>query len=86
LLNVIEYEMNMQQAVDAQRFHHQWMPDVIYFEREGADTILMQKLENMGHKIRLRSSIGRVDAIRILTDGRLEAGADSRGDDIACGY
>ena len=86
LLNVIEYEMNMQQAVDAPRFHHQWMPDVIYFEREGADTILMQKLENFGHKIRLRSSIGRVDAIRILPDGRLEAGADSRGDDIACGY
>ncbi|MEA1887932.1 MAG: gamma-glutamyltransferase [Bacteroidota bacterium] len=86
LLNVLEYDMDMQKAVDAPRFHHQWMPDVIYFEREGADTLLIQKLENMGHNIRLRSSIGRVDAVRMLPDGRLEGGADSRGDDIACGY
>lgn len=86
LLNVIEYDMNMQEAVDAPRFHHQWMPDVVYFEREGADTLLIRKLQNMGHDIRLRSSIGRVDAIRMLPDGRLEGGADSRGDDIACGY
>ncbi|MFO7853009.1 MAG: gamma-glutamyltransferase [Bacteroidota bacterium] len=86
LLNVIEYDMNMQEAVDAPRFHHQWMPDVVYFEREGADTLLIRKLENMGHNIKFRSSIGRVDAIRMLPDGRLEGGADSRGDDIACGY
>lgn len=86
LLNVIEYEMDMQKAVDAPRFHHQWIPDLIYFEQEGADTVLIGKLENMGHNIWLRSPIGRVDAIRILSDGQLEAGADSRGDDIACGY
>ena len=86
MLNVIEYEMNMQQAVDAPRFHHQWMPDVSYFEREGYDSILIKKLEVMGHETLLRSSIGRVDAIRVLTDGLLEAGADSRGDDVACGY
>lgn len=86
LLNVTEYEMNMQQAVDAPRFHHQWMPDVVYFEQEGADSMLMQKLVTMGHAIRPRSSIGRVDAIRVLSDGQLEAGADPRGDDIAFGY
>ena len=86
ILNVTEYDMNMQQAVDAPRFHHQWMPDVVYLEREGADSTLIQKLGAMGHEIRLRSSIGRMDAIRVLEDGQLEAGADSRGDDIACGY
>ncbi|MFP4489109.1 MAG: gamma-glutamyltransferase [Bacteroidales bacterium] len=85
LVNVTEYGMNMQQAVDAPRFHHQWKPDVIYFEEE-CDSQLMQELEAMGHSTRLRSSIGRVDAIRVLSDGRIEAGADKRGDDTACGY
>jgi len=86
ILNVIEYGMNMQEAVDAARFHHQWMPDLIYFEEKGADTLLIQKLEMMGHKTRLRSSIGRVDAIRILPEGSMEAGADPRGDDTACAF
>ncbi|MDT8400912.1 MAG: gamma-glutamyltransferase [Bacteroidales bacterium] len=86
MLNVIEYGMKLQEAVDAPRFHHQWMPDIIYFEEEAADTLLIQQLEIKGHKIRLRSPIGRVDAIRILPGGRLEAGADPRGDDTACAY
>lgn len=85
LINVTEYGMNMQQAVDAPRFHHQWEPDIIYFEEE-CDSQLMQKLEAMGHSTRLRSPIGRVDAIRVLSDGSIEAGADVRGDDTACGY
>ncbi|MGM0464365.1 MAG: gamma-glutamyltransferase, partial [Bacteroidota bacterium] len=85
LINVTEYGMNMQQAVDAPRFHHQWKPDIIYFEEE-CDSQLMQELEAMGHSTRLRSSIGRVDAIRVLSDGSIEAGADTRGDDTACGY
>ncbi len=86
LLNVVDYEMNMQEAVDALRFHNQWLPDVVYFEADGADTLLIEKMEIKGHNIRLRSSIGRVDAIRIIPGGRLEAGADPRGDDIACAY
>jgi len=86
LLNVIDYEMNMQEAVDALRFHHQWLPDLLYFENDWDDTLLIQEMEMMGHTVKLRSSIGRVDAIRIISDGRLEAGADPRGDDIACGY
>lgn len=85
LINVTEYGMNMQQAVDAPRFHHQWKPDIIYFEEE-CDSMLIQRLEIIGHNTRLRSSIGRVDAIRVLSDGNIEAGADRRGDDTACGY
>jgi len=85
LINVIEYDMDMQQAVDAPRFHHQWMPDLIYYE-EGTDSLLIQELESMGHRTRLRSPIGRVDAIRLLPGGELEGGADSRGDDMASGY
>lgn len=86
LLNVIDYGMNMQEAVDATRFHHQWLPDLIYFEEGSADSLLLKKMEEMGHNTRLRSPIGRVDAIRILPGGSMEAGADKRGDDTACGY
>lgn len=85
LINVTEYGMDMQQAVDAPRFHHQWMPDLIYYE-EGTDSLLIQELESMGHRTRLRSPIGRVDAIRLLPGGILEGGADPRGDDTASGY
>lgn len=86
IINVIDYGMNMKEAVDAPRFHHQWMPDLIYFEKEAADSSLLKQLDNMGHKYRVRSPIGRVDAIRITDNGNMEAGADRRGDDTACGY
>ncbi len=86
VINVLDFGMNMQEAVEAPRFHHQWKPDLIYFEKGSADSSLIQKLENMGHKIELRVPIGRVDAIRLTEDGLLEAGADPRGDDTACGY
>lgn len=86
ILNVLEYGMNMQEAVDAPRFHHQWIPDILYFESNYPDSVLIKRLGEMGHEIRMRSPIGRVDAIRITETGRLEAGADPRGDDTACGY
>lgn len=86
LLNVIEFGKGMQEAVSAPRFHHQWLPDKVYYE-EGAFTKgQMKKLEKMGHVFEKRSAIGRVDAILVRPDGRLEGGADPRGDDAARGY
>ncbi len=86
ILNVTDFSMDMQQAVDAGRFHHQWLPDYISYEKGALDSLLIRSLISRGHTLRQRSSIGRVDAIRVLADGRLEAGADSRGDDTAAGY
>ncbi|SFR47596.1 gamma-glutamyltranspeptidase / glutathione hydrolase [Robiginitalea myxolifaciens] len=88
ILNVYEYGLSMQQAVEAPRFHHQWLPDMIIFEPEGFPESLKDSLITRGYIINQDRTpiIGKVDAIRVLKDGRLEAGADVRGDDAASGF
>ena len=88
ILNVYEFNMSMQQAVDAPRFHHQWLPDVVKVEATSFDTKTIKELENKGYVIDYKNalSIGKVDAILVLPDGSLEAGADKRGDDTAVGF
>lgn len=86
ILNVVEYDMGMQSAVSAKRFHHQWLPDYIYTESNTFNNKTTEALEAMGYSIRGRGNIGRVDAILVLPDGTLEGGADPRGDDKAMGY
>ncbi len=86
ICNVVDFKMGMQEAVDASRFHHQCWPDQISIEKQALDSLTINSLESLGHKIVERSSIGRVDAILVLPDGRLEGGADKRGDDTAKGH
>ncbi len=85
ILNVVEHGMNMQEAVTAPRFHSQWLPDQVSYEKNGFSDSLKLQLEEMGHYLKERSSIGRVDAILRKADGSLEGGADPRGDDTAGG-
>ena len=86
ILNVIEHEMTMQQAVSSKRFHSQWRPDLITAEEGALDSLTIEGLKEKGHEFSFRKSIGRVDAILVLEDGSLEGGADPRGDDTAVGY
>ncbi len=86
LMNVIDYGMSIRQAVDTGRFHHQWLPDYISYEENSLDTVTLMSLQNMGHVLRERNSIGRVNAIMILPDGKKVGGADRRGNNSASGY
>jgi len=72
--------------VDAGRFHHQWLPDWISYEKNGIDSLTVEKLKGMGHQLNGRSSLGSINAIMILPDGKKAGGADKRGNNSSCGY
>jgi gamma-glutamyltranspeptidase / glutathione hydrolase len=84
ILNVIDFGMNMQEAVDQPRIHHQWMPDTLSVEKAvSPDTIDL--LKQRGHSIRLVPQMGEVAGIRI--DGQwIEGAADGRVEATAKGY
>lgn len=85
LVNVLEFGMDAFDAVNKPKFHHQWLPDVIFVEPDFPAEVRAE-LEKMGYKITQRGQIGRTEVIRILPNGKIEAVADKRGDDHAEGY
>ena len=84
ILNVLDFGMNMQQAVDQTRIHHQWLPDSLRIENTASPDTL-ELLRQRGHKLQLVNAIGEVAAIRI--DGQwIEGAPDGRTEATAKGY
>ncbi|MEP6465566.1 MAG: gamma-glutamyltransferase [Parafilimonas sp.] len=85
IVNVVDFGMNAEDAVDKPKFHHQWLPDTVMIEK-GFNASTADALKNMGYKLIELNGIGRTELIKILPDGKREAAADIRGDDSVSGY
>jgi gamma-glutamyltranspeptidase/glutathione hydrolase len=85
LINILEFGMNTEEAVNKPKFHFQWQPDSISIE-PGFPLSVVRELEKRGYHFDSRGPIGRTEVIKVLADGRIEAVADIRGDDDAAGY
>ncbi len=82
IVNIIDFKMSTDDAVNQPKFHHQWLPDEVFVEKKFSPQT-WQQLQKMGYKITDRGQIGRTEVIQVLTNGRFEAVADHRGDDSA---
>jgi gamma-glutamyltranspeptidase/glutathione hydrolase len=88
IVNVLDFGMNANDAVNKPKFHHQWLPDVIFAEKD-FDAAVIKQLEAMGYKITVRGKIGRTELILLPWDikkRKVIAVGDNRGDDAAEGY
>jgi gamma-glutamyltranspeptidase / glutathione hydrolase len=86
IVNVLEFGMNVRQAVDEGRFHHQWLPDILFYETNALDSVSSKKLAEMGNILKERTAIGSVNAVMILPGGKKVGAADKRSNNSACGY
>jgi gamma-glutamyltranspeptidase/glutathione hydrolase len=84
IVNVIDFGMNADDAVNKPKFHHQWQPDNILVEK-GFPTQVLDKLKAIGYKIVGPEQIGRTEMILIKENGKIEAAADGRGNDSVAG-
>ena len=84
IVDIIDFKFSAEDAVNFPKFHQQWLPDVIFVEKDFDKNVVAQ-LEAMGYKIEQRSSIGRTEVI-MVNDKTINAVADHRGDDGAAGY
>lgn len=87
ILNVVEHGMTMQQAVNALKFHHQWLPDKTVFEQNAFSPATVEYLQKRGFILEAqRGTLGRMDCILLRPDGTLEGASDPRADNTSKGY
>ena len=85
IMNVIDFGMNIEDAVESPRFHHQWLPDVIQFEKSGFSTETINSLSKRGHDYKFRQSIGEANCIQV-NGNMIYGSADSRRGASAIAY
>jgi gamma-glutamyltranspeptidase/glutathione hydrolase len=88
ILNQVDFKMGIREAVDAKRFHHQWLPDKLYVERDGLPPATVDSLAAIGHPITWTGAQGTAHSIRIdPVTGVRQGAADTRDKDAgAAGY
>ncbi|HMN23770.1 MAG TPA: gamma-glutamyltransferase, partial [Ignavibacteriaceae bacterium] len=87
ILNVLDFNMDIQKAIDMPHIHHQWLPDVINYERFGLSLDVIQSLKNKGQVLGGIRSLGRCEGIVIDSENKIIFGAtDPRGYGAAVGY
>lgn len=86
IINVIDFNMNINDAIDAPRFHHQWLPDEIQIEKDVFDNNLKNVLTDMGYSLKQIPEFGRVEGILFNADGSFTGHSDRRGYGKAIGY
>jgi gamma-glutamyltranspeptidase/glutathione hydrolase len=85
LVNIIDHKMSLKAAIDAPRFHHQHLPDVVSVEADFPEATV-NKLREKGYTITKRGAFGRMEGVMIQADGKRVAAGDKRGDDSVAGY
>ncbi len=87
ILNVLDFNMDIQQAIDMPHIHHQWLPDVINYELFGLSLDVIQSLKNKGQVLSGIRSLGRCEGIVIDSENKIILGAtDPRGYGAAVGF
>lgn len=87
IINVIDFKMPLDSAIDKPRFHHQWLPEYLQYEAGAIDDEVLAKLQEKGHQVKQISDYGRVEAILVDWKNHTYYGhSDRRGYGAAIGY
>lgn len=85
-LNLALFDMNPQKAISAPRFHHQWMPNKLFYEPFGINADTKDLLKSKNHQLEQRPTIGRGHIIFVDEYNKISGGADPRGNGYVSGY
>ncbi|WP_312076231.1 gamma-glutamyltransferase [Chryseobacterium sp.] len=80
IVNVVDFKLNANLAVNSPKFHHQWLPEWVAYEKNFPESTV-KKLESLGYKYEIWGQLGRTEMILVDENGEIHAVADGRGDD-----
>jgi len=87
IVNVVDFGLTIQEAIDTPRFHHQWLPDELRMEIHGFSEDVAKALEARGHRLAPHGFMGDAEGIMLEPKTGMRLGAsDPRGDGQTIGY